>query len=87
MGTCVTPGEVDGRSLGDLIKAKVRPVIVWHSLLQCLSTTLLESRWHLFSLCWHVLINMVHALLHVIIHILFGVTVAVFNWNLKNSIL
>lgn len=79
MESCVTPAEADGRSLGDLIKARIRPVTGWHSLLLCLSSALLESRWHLFPLCWHILINMVHALLHVIIRILFGAAVAVLN--------
>lgn len=51
---------------------------VWHSLLQCLSPVSLENRWHLYPslgtlwLTQHVLI------FRVIIHVLFGVVVAVY---------
>lgn len=62
METCLKHAEINGRSLGDLIEVKIR-AIAWHRFLQCLPTAL-ESRWHMFPLCWHALINTVCALLH-----------------------
>lgn len=60
--TCLKRAEVNRRSLGDLIEVKIR-AIAWHSFQQCPSTAL-ESRWHMFLLRWHTLINAVYALLH-----------------------